>query len=96
MRSPSLNESAPIGRIMNSWNAIGESLCESPLIIFIIGTGMICGHAPPMYLYKGTPRQDAAALATASDTGNIAFAPSDDLSRVPSSSSMMLSICIWL
>ena len=44
------NDSPEIGKIINSWNAIGESECEPPLIIFIIGTGKILASSPPKYL----------------------------------------------
>ena len=48
MRRPSRKEVAPTGRIMNSWKAIGASLCEPPLMIFIIGTGITYVLVPPM------------------------------------------------
>ena len=48
MRIASLNEGAPTGRIMNSWNAIGASECEPPLMMFIIGTGSVLAFAPPI------------------------------------------------
>ncbi len=37
MRTASGKVRAPIGRIMNSWKAIGASECEPPLMMFIIG-----------------------------------------------------------
>ena len=40
IRKPSRKEVAPTGRIMNSWKAMGASLCEPPLMMFIIGTGI--------------------------------------------------------
>ena len=48
MRRPSLKEGAPTGRIINSWNAIGASLCEPPLMMFIIGTGITYVFVPPI------------------------------------------------
>ena len=48
MRSPSRKLFAPTGRIMNSWNAIGASECEPPLMMFIIGTGSVFAFVPPM------------------------------------------------
>ena len=48
MRSPSWNEVAPTGRIINSWKAIGASECEPPLMMFIIGTGSVLAFAPPI------------------------------------------------
>ena len=39
MRSPSANDAAPTGMIMNSWKSIGLSACTPPLTMFIIGTG---------------------------------------------------------
>ena len=40
-----------------------------------IGTGKIVALAPPRYLYSGSLREFAAALATAIDTPKAAFAP---------------------
>ena len=48
MRRPSLSDGAPTGRIMNSWNAIGASECEPPLMMFIIGTGSVLAFEPPI------------------------------------------------
>jgi uncharacterized protein (DUF924 family) len=52
--------------------------------MFIIGTGSLFPEIPPRNLYNGSSRAVAAALAVAIDTARIAFAPSFDLSFVPS------------
>ena len=77
---------------MNSWNAIGESLCDPPLIMFIIGTGITRESDEPIYLYRGIPSPFAAAFATARETARIAFAPRLLLFGVPSRSIMILSM----
>ena len=94
-RRASLKDSAPIGRIINSWNAIGASECEPPFTIFIIGTGRTFEFTPPRYWYRGRPSSSAAAFATASDTPSIALAPSFALLGVPSNSIIKLSIETW-
>ena len=55
-------------------------------MMFIIGTGSTCAFGPPTYRYSSSPADSAAAFATASDTPSRAFAPSRDLSGVPSRS----------
>ena len=64
--------------------------------MFIIGSGItylpLWPYSSPIYLYRGTLREAASALATAKDTAKIAFAPNLSLFSVPSSSIMILSI----
>ncbi len=60
--------------------------------IFIIGTGSFVPCIPPKNLYRGMSRDVAAALAQAIDTASIAFAPSFDLSFVPSAFIIAASI----
>ncbi len=50
MRSPSENDFAPVGMIMNSWKSIGASECAPPFMMFIIGTGSTLALGPPRYL----------------------------------------------
>jgi len=50
---------------------------------------------PPKYLYNGIPKASAAALATARETPNIAFAPNLPLFGVPSKAIIVLSILTW-
>ena len=59
--------------------------------MFIIGTGSLFALTPPRNLYSGMSSEIAAALAQAIDTARIAFAPSFDLSFVPSASIIALS-----
>ena len=67
---------------MNSWKSNVLFEWQPPLIIFIIGVGIVfC--IPPIYLYKGVLRKVEAALAHASDTARIEFAPSLFLFLVP-------------
>ena len=60
--------------------------------MFIIGIGNVFAFVPPMYLYRLIPSAFAAALATASDTPSVAFAPNLPLFSVPSNSISFLSI----
>ena len=61
-------------------------------MIFIIGTGRVVAAFPPINLYRGIWSDAAAALAHAIDTARIELAPSLDLSFVPSSFIIALSI----
>src|SRR2546423_1466839 len=72
-----------------------ESSCAPPLRMFIIGTGSRCAFGPPRYRKRLSPVESAAARATARETPRIAFAPSSDLSGVPSRSSIFWSIAGW-
>ena len=92
MRTASRKLPAPTGITMNSWKSILLSACLPPLMILAIGTGRRVVCAPPRYLYRGSPRYSAAALATAMDTPKMALAPSLALFSVPSSSIMVRSI----
>ena len=49
---------------------------------------------PPIYLYNSIPNDFAPALATASDTPSIAFAPRFDLFGVSSNFIISSSICL--
>ena len=60
--------------------------------MFIIGTGRMWAFGPPRYRNSGSPALSAAPFATASETPRMAFAPSRDLSGVPSRSSNAWSI----
>ncbi len=75
---------------MNSWKSTLLSACAPPLSTFIIGTGSTCAASPPRYRHSEAPSSAATALAAASDTPRIAFAPSRPLFGVPSS-----SIIVW-
>ena len=75
---------------MNSCTSTELSACAPPLMMFIIGTGSTCAFGPPTYRNSSSPDDSAAALATASDTPSSAFAPSRDLSGVPSRSTSAL------
>jgi len=90
-----LKESKPAGTIMNSCISKPLSACFPPFITFIIGTGRTLELIPPRYLYKGMPKDSAAARATAMDTARIALAPSFPLFSVPSRSIIILSISTW-
>ena len=91
----SLKLFAPTGWIINSCTSTAESAWDPPLRIFIIGRGNSLVFTPPKYLYKGIPNASAAALATAKDTPNIAFAPNLPLFGVPSNSIIAVSIPTW-
>ena len=54
--------------------------------MFIIGVGNSLELVPPKYLYRDTPKESAAACATAKDTPKIALAPRRPLFSVPSNS----------
>jgi hypothetical protein len=60
--------------------------------MFISGTGSNGARSPASDCHSGTPRETAAARATASETARIAFAPSRPLFSVPSRSIMMRSM----
>src|SRR6056297_4046653 len=45
----SLKQQNPAGMIMNSWISKLLSACCPPLMIFIMGTGMVLAFAPPRY-----------------------------------------------
>ena len=64
-------------------------------MMFNMGTGRRTAPAPPRYRYRGRPNASAAARATASETPNIALAPSLALLGVPSSSRSALSTATW-
>lgn len=98
MRTPSANEGAPTGRIMNSCMAKLLPAWLPPLITLKAGTGMTSSFVPDiswMCLYKGAPLAPAPALHTLRDTPRMALAPSFDLFGVPSNSSMMASTSAW-
>ena len=83
-RSASLKLAAPTGIIMNSCTSTVLAACAPPFKIFIIGTGSLLPEIPPRKRYSGISSAIAAALAAAIDTARMAFAPSFDLSFVPS------------
>ena len=88
----SLKEGAPTGMIMNSCTSSPEdSAWQPPFTIFIIGTGRRLPLMPPRKRYSGISRAAADARQVAMDTARIAFAPSLDLSFVPSASIMARS-----
>lgn len=81
---------------MNSCTSILLAACAPPLRMFIIGTGRTSALTPPKNRYRGRPSAFAAARALARETAKIAFAPSRDLSGVPSRRSMAVSISpVW-
>ena len=81
----SLKEGAPTGMIMNSCTSRpDDNAWHPPFTMFIIGTGRRFPDTPPRKRYNGISREAAAALQHAIDTARIAFAPSLDLSFVPS------------
>ena len=81
----SLKEGAPTGMIINSCTSSpDDSAWHPPLTMFIIGTGRRLPDTPPRKRYSGISSAVAAALQHAIDTARIAFAPSFDLSFVPS------------
>ena len=90
-RSPSQKLSAPTGIIMNSCTSMVFAACAPPFKMFIIGTGRRFPDTPPRKRYSGRPYALAAARAFAIETARIAFAPSLDLSLVPSASIIALS-----
>ncbi|OQB90499.1 MAG: hypothetical protein BWX84_01870 [Verrucomicrobia bacterium ADurb.Bin118] len=94
-RNPSLKVGRPWGMIMNSWKSIGASEWAPPLMTLAIGTGSTLAFGPPKYLKSGWPRQDAAALAVASETARMALAPSRAFVSVPSSLSIAASTASW-
>ncbi len=67
--------------------------CRPPFKRFSIGEGNVTPF--PKYLKRGTPVEAAAACALANETARVAFAPTFDLSGVPSSESIVLSISSW-
>ena len=95
IRKHSLKLVAPTGIIMNSCTLNVLSACFPPFIMFIIGIGNVLAFTPPKYLYRLIPKLLAAALATARDTPNVAFAPNLPLFSVPSISINFLSISTW-
>ena len=71
--------------IMNSCTSRpDDNAWHPPFTMFIIGTGRRFPDTPPRKRYSGISREVAAALQHAIDTARIAFAPSLDLSFVPS------------
>jgi hypothetical protein len=80
---------------MNSWMSMLLSACAPPLTMFIIGTGMTFGPAPPRYRYNPTRRARAAACAAASEMASSAFAPSRDFVSVASSAIIAASMPFW-
>ena len=69
---------------MNSCTSTVLAACAPPFKMFIIGTGSLFPEIPPRKRYSGISSAIAAALAAAIDTARMAFAPSFDLSFVPS------------
>ena len=95
IRSASRKLDAPAGTIIYSWKSL-PTACLPPFIIFIIGTGSVVAAFPPINLYNGIWNDAAAALAHAIDTARIELAPNLDLSLVPSSFIIALSIAYTL
>ena len=60
-----------------------------------MGVGSTCAFTPPTYLYSGSPADSAEALAQASETPRMAFAPKAPLLSVPSMSRMTPSMARW-
>src|SRR3954454_9762036 len=89
------NDSASSGTSMNSWKSIEFCACTPPLITFSIGTGSVRASSPPSDRKSERPRSAAVALAVASETPRIAFAPSRALFGVPSSSINLWSSACW-
>ena len=83
-RRPSLKLGAPAGMTINSCTSTVLAACAPPFKMFIIGSGRRLPFAPPRKRYSGISIAFAAALALAIETARIAFAPSLDLSFVPS------------
>ena len=77
--------------IINSWTSTVFAAWAPPFRIFIIGTGRRLAFTPPRKRYRGISSEAAAALAQAMETARMAFAPSFDLSFVPSARIMALS-----
>jgi hypothetical protein len=95
MRRASRKLSAPRGMIMNSWMSRLLAAWAPPLMMFIMGAGRTLALMPPMYRYRGRPRNSAAALAVAMDTPSMALAPRRDLFSVPSRSMRAWSTSTW-
>ena len=98
-----LNTSEPIlrfswysslfGTIINSWKSRLLLAWTPPFKIFIIHFGIL--YSFPKYSYNSKPLYLAAAFRLASETPNMALAPSTSLFSVPSFSNMILSISSW-
>ena len=78
---------------MNSWMSTVLSACAPPFRMLRSGTGR--SSPSPRDRKSGSPAASAAAAATAIETARRAFAPSLDLSRVPSSSMRRASSAPW-
>ena len=94
-RSASEKLVKPTGSIINSWISTVLSACSPPFKMFIIGTGMVNDvwlRRLAMYWCNGRFCDLAAALAVASDTASMAFAPKLSLFSVPSSAIMASSM----
>mmetsp|Transcript_6231 Transcript_6231/g.14183 ORF Transcript_6231/g.14183 Transcript_6231/m.14183 type:complete len:200 (-) Transcript_6231:309-908(-) len=90
----SVNEVAPVGRIMNSCMASLFPAWLPPLMMLKAGTGRMSFVFPAssaMYLNSGMSFSAAPALHTAMETARMALAPSLPLFSVPSSSLFMRS-----
>ena len=85
-RIASVHVGAEMGIIINSWISTLFAACAPPLRIFIIGTGRTQAPSPPIERYSDIPVAAAAALAHASETPSMAFAPRRLLFGVPSRS----------
>ena len=83
-RRPSLKLGAPAGMIMNSCTSTVLAAWAPPFKIFIMGTGRRFPFIPPRKRYSGISSAMDAARAQAMETARMAFAPSFDLSFVPS------------
>ena len=70
-----LKVGAPTGKIMNSCKSTLLSAWEPPLMMFIIGTGMMNSPDLFRYLYKGWALSLADAFAAAKETASMALAP---------------------
>ena len=85
--APRRRSPRPPGTSMNSCRSIEFCAWAPPLITFIIGTGSVARLLAAEVAEERDARASAAAaLATASETPRIAFAPSRPLFGVPSSS----------
>ena len=80
---------------MNSWKSVEFSAWRPPLMMLSIGTGRVIFAPGPRCLYRGTFLLFAAARATAIERPSMALAPILDLSGVPSTSKISLSMDAW-
>ena len=95
-RSASENDAAPTGVSMNSWSSSSLSRVRAAVDHVHHRHRQHVGvRAAERSATAAGPARSAAAWATASETPRIAFAPSEDLSGVPSRSSSSRSTPRW-